>query len=63
MTKRVETGEDKQFMSLVMDCVKSMRVKQEKKDQMIKLLSTDFKNQIMMHRTTQSPFRQSSDED
>ena len=57
MTKRGETGEDKQFMSLVMDCVKSMRVKQEKKDQMIKLLSTDFKNQIMMHRTTQSPFR------
>ena len=59
MTKRGETGVDKQFMSLVMDCVKSMRVTQEKKDQMIKLLSTDFKNQIMMHRTTQSPFRQS----
>ena len=39
------TDIDKQFKAKVQDCVKSLRVKKDMKQTMIKLLNEDFRNQ------------------
>ena len=40
------TGADRQFKEMVQDCVKTLRVNKDQKQNMIKLLNEDFKKQF-----------------